>query len=160
MAAAKSLSRRNAMATGTVGLAGLAALAGTARATSNTSAWTAQEKAQVELVNIFYKARGDNATTVYHVMSFMTEDCSFKINGQPTTTGAREVAALFETFFKGGTRYEMVIHENFAKGPMVVHSRTDTTLRLDKREEPGPIVGVYVFKDSKIQEREEVIHKG
>jgi len=153
------LSRRQTVAGGLSGLAGLTIAASSARATSDMGKWTAEEKTQVELVETFCALWGDKTSTVEQIMGYMTEDCSFKINGQPATTGAKDVASLFETFFKGGTRYEMIVHDTFAKGPVVVHSRTDTTIRPDKREEPGPIVGVYVFKDGKIQEWEEVIYK-
>ena len=53
----------------------------------------------------------------------------------------------------------MQVHETFAKGPVVVNARTDTTIKGGKPETPGPIVGIYVFKDGKIQEWEEVIYK-
>ncbi len=154
-----NMNRRSALCSSAAGVAGLAVFAGSARATSKMSAWTEQEKAQVALVNVFCGLWGDKTATVDQIMRHMTEDCSFKISGQPATTGAKNVAALFETFFKGGVRYEMVVHETFATGPVVVHSRTDITVRPDKREAPGPIVGVYVFKDGKIQEWEEVIYK-
>lgn len=121
--------------------------------------WTAQEKANVALVNAFCKSWGEKATTVPQIMANMTDDCSFKINGQPATTGKDKVASLFTSFFKDDTRYEMIIHDTFAKGPVVVHSRTDTTVKTTGREPPGPIVGIYVFKDGKISEWEEVIYK-
>jgi limonene-1,2-epoxide hydrolase len=120
---------------------------------------TAAEKANVALVNAFCKSWGDKATTVEKIMESMTDDCSFKVNGQPATMGRAAVAALFTTFFKDGTRYKMETHETFAKGPVVVNARTDTTLHADKNDPPGPIVGIFIFKNGKIQEWEEVIYK-
>jgi limonene-1,2-epoxide hydrolase len=148
------VTRRGLAGLGAVALAGMAGIR-----TAQAAEMTAAEKANVALVNAFCKSWGDKATTVEKVMESMTADCTFKVNGQPETRGREAVAALFKTFFKDGTRYKMEIHETFAKGPVVVHSRTDTTMHTDKNDPPGPIVGIYVFKDGKISEWEEVIYK-
>ena len=150
------LTRRDIFAAGAVGVVAATGLLGQSAAAAEL---TEQEKANVAVVNAFCKAWGEKATTVAQIMANMTDDCSFKINGQPATVGKAAVAELFTTFFKDGTRYEMITHDTWAKGPVVVHYRTDTTIKTTGREPPGPIVGIYVFKDGKISEWEEVIYK-
>ena len=150
------LTRRDIFAAGAIGAIAATGLLGK---TAAAAALTTEEKAHVALVNAFCKIWGEKSTTVAQIMANMTDDCSFKINGQPATTGKAAVADLFTSFFKDGSRYEMIIHETFAKGPVVVHARTDTTIKTTGREPPGPIVGIYVFKDDKISEWEEVIYK-
>lgn len=152
----KNVTRRNMFAAGAVGaVAATSLLAKTAMAAEHT----AQEKAQVDLVNAFGKLWGEGGSAVPKIMSHMTDDVSFKINGQPPIVGKAAVAASFSSFFKNGEKYEMIIHDTWAKGPVVVHYRIDTTIKTTGREPPGPIVGVYVFKDGKISEWEEVIYK-
>ena len=152
------MTRRTVFAAGALGAVAVAGFHGSV-GTAAAAEMTAGEKANVALVNAFCKAWGDKATTIDRLMADMTDDCSFKLNGQPATIGKAKVAELFKTFFKDGTRYDMKILETFAKGPVVVHARIDTTVRATKTDEPGPIVGIYVFKDAKIQEWEEVIYK-
>lgn len=151
-----NFTRRDVFAAGAVGAVAATGLLGQSAAAAEL---TAQEKANVAVVNAFCKSWGEKATTVAQIMASMTDDCSFKINGQPATVGKAAVAELFTTFFKDGTRYEMITHDTWAKGPVVVHYRTDTTIKTTGREPPGPIVGIYVFKDGKISEWEEVIYK-
>lgn len=120
---------------------------------------TVQEKAHVAIVKEFCRLWGMGGSALNDIMSHMTDDVSFKINGQPPIVGKNAVAASFNTFFKNGEKYEMIIHDTWAKGPTVVHYRIDTTIKTTGREPPGPIVAFYVFKDSKISEWEEVIYK-
>jgi limonene-1,2-epoxide hydrolase len=150
------VSRRKLFAAGTVGVvAASGLLAKTAAATE----WTPAEKSNVALVNTFCKLWGEGGGKLAEIMAHMADDCFFKINGQPPIVGKDAVAASFASFFKNGERYEMITHDTWAKGPVVVHYRTDTTIKTTGREPPGPIVGIYIFKDSKISEWEEVIYK-
>lgn len=150
------VSRRNLFVAGAAGAAGASGLLTTAAAASE---WTAAEKSNVAVVNAFCKLWGEGGGKLTEIMSHMTEDCYFKINGQPPIVGKDAVSASFSSFFKNGERYEMVTHDTWARGPVVVHSRTDTTIKTTGREPPGPIVGIYIFKDGKISEWEEVIYK-
>jgi limonene-1,2-epoxide hydrolase len=150
------VTRRDVFAAGALGAV---AAVGLMCKSVNAAEMTAQEKAHVELVNAFCKLWGEGGGAVPKIMAHMTDDVSFKINGQPPIVGKAAVAASFTSFFKSGERYEMIIHDTWAKGPVVVHYRTDTTIKTTGREPPGPIVGIYVFKDGKIAEWEEVIYK-
>jgi limonene-1,2-epoxide hydrolase len=150
------VTRRDVFAVGAVGAVAATGLIGKPAAAAEMSA---QEKAHVTLVTGFCKLWGEGSAKVAEILSHMTDDCSFKINGQPAIVGKDKVGAAFTSFFKNGERYEMIINETWARGPVVVHYRTDTTIKTTGREPPGPIVGFYVFKDGKISEWEEVIYK-
>jgi limonene-1,2-epoxide hydrolase len=150
------VSRRDLFMAGALGAVGASGLLTKSAFAAEASA---QEKAQVATVNAFCKLWGEGGSKVAEIMSHMTDDCVFKINGQPPIVGKDKVAAAFTSFFKNGERYEMIINDTWAKGPVVVHYRTDTTIKTTGREPPGPIVGFYIFKDGKISEWEEVIYK-
>ena len=151
------MTRRSMFAAGALGAAAAAGLAGPA-AGAAAAPMTPAEKANLDLVNAFCKSWGDKATTVAEIMSHMTEDCSFQINGQPPVIGKAAVTATFEGFFRDGSVYEMITHETFVKGPVVINARTDTTIKPTGRAKPSPIVGIFLFKDGKIHEWEEIIY--
>lgn len=150
------MTRRSMFAAGALGAVAAAGLGG--RSAAAATALTPTEQANLDLVNAFCKSWGDKATTVAQIMSHMTEDCSFQINGQPPIVGKAAVTAAFEGFFKDGSVYEMITHETFVKGPVVINARTDTTIKPTGRAKPSPIIGIFLFKDGKIHEWEEIIY--
>ncbi|MBY0510384.1 MAG: nuclear transport factor 2 family protein [Rhodospirillaceae bacterium] len=149
----KDVTRRDMFAVGAAAAVGLTAKG------AGAAEMTAQEKAHVAIVKEFCRLWGMGGSALTDIMSHMTDDVYFKINGQPPIVGKTAVTASFNSFFKNGEKYEMIINDTWAKGPVVVHYRTDTTIKTTGREPPGPIVGIYVFKDGKIAEWEEVIYK-
>jgi ketosteroid isomerase-like protein len=153
-----SVTRRKMFTTGAVGAVAAAGLLGQPKGAAAAAPMTPSEKANLDLVNEFCRSWGDKATTVAQIMSHMTEDCSFQINGQPPIVGKAAVAAAFEGFFKDGSVFEMITHETFVKGPVVINASTDTTIKPTGRAKPSPIVVIFLFKYGKIHEWEEVIY--
>ena len=149
--------RRKMFTVGALGAVAAAGLLGRPQG-AVAAPMTPTEQANLELVNAFCKSWGDKRTTVAEIMSHMTEDCSFQINGQPPVIGKAAVAATFEGFFKDGSVYEMITHETFVKGPVVINARTDTTIKPTGRAKPSPIIGIFLFKEGKIHEWEEIIY--
>jgi limonene-1,2-epoxide hydrolase len=152
------ITRRKIFAGGALGAVAAAGMLGQPNGAVAAAAMTPAEKANLDLVTEFCKSWGEKSTTVEQIMSHMTDDCSFQINGQAPIIGKAAVAAAFQSFFKDGSVFEMITHETFVKGPVVVNSRTDTTIKPTGRAKPSPIVGIFLFKDGKIHEWEEVIY--
>jgi limonene-1,2-epoxide hydrolase len=50
------------------------------------------------------------------------------------------------------TRIEMKIGDTFAKGPVVMHDRTDIMSFADRPDRTGQYIGIYALKDGKIHE--------
>ncbi len=59
---------------------------------------------------------------------------------------------MFRSFLANGERYDLKILETFARGPVVVNSRTDSTLKGTRSTNPTPVVGVFILRDGKIRE--------
>ena len=163
------VTRRNLVAAGGLGAFAIA-LAGTAGAADPSTALPSSgsqpsnapsasspgsiEKANIQLVKDFCKAWGDDPPDVDNMANkYLTDDCLVRFGDTiDPVTGHDAAIALFQTFLSNGERYDLKILETFARGPVVVNSRVDSTIKGTRTTHPTPVVGVFVVKDGKIKE--------
>jgi len=112
------------------------------------------EKANVQLVKDFCKAWGDDPPDAENMANkYLSDDCIVRFGETiEPVTGHEAAAALFDTFLANGERYDLKILETFARGPVVVNSRVDSTIRGTRTTHPTSVVGVFIVKDGKIRE--------
>ena len=131
------------------GAAGTVALAGLPASAAGPADWTAEEKANVKLVTDFCKAWEGDAK-VENLMSFMADDAVYK-TGTQTHVGRAAIEERYKAFLPAGASYTLRILDTFAKGPLVVTVRHDTSRMPQRTRELGH-VGVFIVKNGKIQE--------
>ena len=163
------VTRRNLVAAGGMGafalaVAGAAGAAdsGTALPSSGMPASNAPsasspgsiEKANVQLVKDFCKAWGDDPPDADDMVNkYLSDDCVVRFGDTiEPVTGHDAATALFQTFLSNGERYDLKILETFSRGPVVVNSRIDSTIKGKRTTHPTSVVGVFVVKDGKIKE--------
>ncbi len=124
-----------------------------ANAPSAASASTI-EKANIQLVKDFCKAWGDDPPDADNMVGqYLTDDCLVRFGETiEPVTGHDAAISLFQTFLSNGERYDLKILETFARGPVVVNSRIDSTVKGKHTTHPTPVVGVFVIKGGKIKE--------
>ena len=112
------------------------------------------EKANIQLVKDFCKAWGDDPPDAETMVGqYMTDDCLVRFGETiDPVTGHDAAISLFQTFLSNGERYDLKILETFARGPVVVNSRIDSTIKGKHTTHPTPVVGVFVIKAGKIKE--------
>jgi limonene-1,2-epoxide hydrolase len=148
------LSRRNLFLSGALGVIAVAAAAHDAQAAEAFTGSSSVEKANIQLVKDFCDSWGDDPPDVQKMAGqFLTDDCLIRFGDtvQPVT-GSDAAMALFQTFFNNGERYELKIVETFARGPLVVNSRMDSTIKEKRKTNSTPVIGVFYIKDGKIKE--------
>jgi limonene-1,2-epoxide hydrolase len=112
------------------------------------------EKANIQLVKDFCKAWGDDPPDAEELVNhYLAEDCLVRFGETiDPVTGHEASIALFQTFLNNGERYELKILETFARGPLVVNSRIDSTIKGKRTTNPTKVFGVFVVKNGKIKE--------
>jgi limonene-1,2-epoxide hydrolase len=140
-------SRRAVLGSAGLGAAMLAAFAGKAQAASG---WTAQEKANVDVVNAFLKAgeRKDDAGS----LKYLAEDCSYRfMETAPVDKGHEAIAKRLAGFSQNADKVELKVLSTYAAGPIVINHRID---HFTSKTRPLLFEGVGVFfvKDGKIKE--------
>ncbi len=112
------------------------------------------EKANVQLVKDFCKAWGDDPPDAEDMANkYLADDVLVRFGDTiEPVTGHEAAVALFETFLSSGERYDLKILETFARGPIVVNSRIDSTIKGTRTTHPTSVVGVFVVKNGKIKE--------
>jgi limonene-1,2-epoxide hydrolase len=112
------------------------------------------EKANVQLVKDFCKAWGDNPPDADNMANkYLTDDCVVRFGDTIDPVSGHDAAvALFQTFLSNGERYDLKILETFARGPVVVNSRIDSTIKGARVTHPTSVVGVFIVKDGRIKE--------
>ena len=152
-----STTRRNLMA-GAVGLAALAGLAelgaaGEARA-NDYGDMTDQEKANMKVVADFCKAFNDPKPDADKIFSYMTEDGAWRQGPRPLMVGRAAVTQRFREVLKDGARFDLKIIDTFVRGNYLAHTRIDTRSVAGGpyTPAPGPIAGIFTFKNGKIAE--------
>jgi limonene-1,2-epoxide hydrolase len=111
---------------------------------------TAQEQANVELVNSFVKSFWNPEETLY---SSIAPDGTIRVaQVVPWAVGPDGARDQVLQFLKATDRVEVEIHDTFAEGPVVVNIRTDTVRSEGQPDQVFPLVGVFYLKDGKIQE--------
>jgi limonene-1,2-epoxide hydrolase len=112
------------------------------------------EKANAQLVKDFCKAWGDNPPDAENMANkYLADDCVVRFGDTVDPVSGHDAAvALFQTFLNNGERYDLKILETFARGPVVMNSRIDTTIKGPRTTHPTSVIGVFIVKDGKIKE--------
>lgn len=112
------------------------------------------EKANVQLVKDFCKAWGDDPPDAEDMANkYLADDCIVRFGDTiDPVTGHEAAVSLFQTFLSNGERYDLKILETFARGPVVVNSRIDSTIKGTRTTHPTSVVGVFIVKNGKIKE--------
>ena len=85
------------------------------------------------------------------MIGLFSEDCYIRWSENDTpATGRTAAIAKLTSLFAKDHRYKIIVHQWFAKGPIVVTSRDDITLSNGKAAAPFHVVGVFVVKNGKI----------
>jgi len=132
---------------------GAAPVAPNLNAPSAASAGTIQ-KANIQLVKDFCKAWGDDPPDAEDMTNkYLADDCVVRFGDTiEPVTGHDAAIALFQTFLSNGERYDLKILETFSRGPVVVNSRIDSTIKGKRVTNPTRVVGVFLVRDGKIKE--------
>ncbi|HEX4504828.1 MAG TPA: limonene-1,2-epoxide hydrolase family protein [Alphaproteobacteria bacterium] len=112
------------------------------------------EKANIQLVKDFCKAWGDDPPDPDDMAAkYLADDCVVRFGDTiDPVTGHDAAIALFQTFLSSGERYDLKILETFARGPVVVNSRIDSTIKGTRTTHPTSVVGVFIVRNGKIKE--------
>jgi limonene-1,2-epoxide hydrolase len=114
---------------------------------ADAAAWTAAEKANVQVVIDFCAAWASH--DVDKIMWFFAENCAYRMTEtQDALKGQEAVLERVKSFVNSVQGFDII--ETFAKGPMVVNERYD-------HFKGGPLkrwhgVGVFFLQHSKIVE--------
>ncbi len=85
------------------------------------------------------------------LLELFSDDCYIRWSEKDTpATGKPAALAKLTSLFSKNHRYKIVVHQWFAKGPIVVTSRDDITLSNGKAAAPFHVVGVFVVENGKI----------
>jgi len=144
------VTRRTAFKVSGLGAIAIAATGGLPALADSASV----EKTNIQTVKDFCLAWADDPPDADKMVDqFMTDDCLVRFGDKVgPVTGRSAAAALFRSFLANGERYDLKILETFARGPVVVNSRTDSTLKGTRSTNPTPVVGVFILRDGKIRE--------
>jgi limonene-1,2-epoxide hydrolase len=148
-----SIERRTVFLSGAAGMLALAAATfPSGRASAMES--SAVEKANTDVVRDFCKAWGDDPPDLDKLASdFLSEDCTIRFGETiAPVTGQAAAAELFKSFFTNGERYDLKIVDTFARGPIVMNARVDSTIKGKRVTNPTQVVGVFLVRDGKIKE--------
>ena len=112
------------------------------------------EKANTQLVKDFCKAWGDDPPDAEELVNhYLADDCLVRFGETIDPVNGHEAAiALFQTFLNNVERYDLKILETFARGPLVVNSRIDSTIKGKRTTNPTKVFGVFVIRNGKIKE--------
>ena len=146
--------RRNFLVAGCVGAFATAAAGAASAQEASSAATSPAETANARLVADFCKAWGDDPPDADKIASqYLAEDCTIRFGDtiQPVT-GKAAAVTLFNSFFTNGQRYDLKIVDVLARGPVVMNSRIDTTIRGNRKSNSTEVVGVFVIRDGKIKE--------
>ncbi len=133
---------------------GLGALAAATAGSAMAAESGVTEKANVQLVKDFCKAWGDDPPDAEKMTNqFLADDCVVRFGETiAPVSGQSAVTELFQSFLSNGERYDLKIIDSFARGPIVVNSRIDSTIKNDRVTNPTQVVGVFLVRDGKIHE--------
>ena len=139
-------SRRGVIGSATVGALMLGAFATRAEA----KGWSAEEKANVKVVNDFLKmAEGHDAAAP---MAFVASDAVYRMTEtSPPDKGHDAIVKRLKTFVDTADAISLKVLSTFAAGPIVINHRID---KFTSKTRPLLFegVGVFFLKDGKIKE--------
>src|SRR6266851_6906656 len=108
---------------------------------------TAQEKANIQVVNDFCEAWRTH--DVGKIMSYFADNCSYRpLETMETAKGRDAVEKEIKRFVNNVERFEIL--ETWARGPMVIDQRIDHFTRFQIKAWHG--TGVFFLKDGRIVE--------
>ena len=112
------------------------------------------EKTNIQLIKDFCKAWGEDPPDPEDMANkYLADDCVVRFGDTiDPVTGHDAAVALFQTFLSNGERYDLKILETFARGPVVVNSRIDSTIKSTRTTHPTSVVGVFIVRDGTIKE--------
>jgi limonene-1,2-epoxide hydrolase len=112
------------------------------------------EKTNIQLVKDFCKAWGDDPPDAEEMANkYLADDCVVRFGDTiEPVTGHDAAIELFQTFLSNGERYDLKVLETFARGPVVVNSRIDSTIKGTHTTHPTSVVGVFIVRNGKIKE--------
>ena len=135
-------SRRNLMIAGAAGLA-LASVPRSADAKSMSHA----EKENLKLVTDFVKGwEAKHYDAEKEFSDYVAPDASIRMEEDKPAMQREGAAKQMKGFYTGGGNLEVKIHETFARGPVVVNTRTDTVTMPGKGAQDYKVCGVFVVK--------------
>jgi limonene-1,2-epoxide hydrolase len=112
---------------------------------------TAKEAANIALVHRMLNELERDSPSSASVAAFFSDDCYIRWSEKDTPAQGKEAALKkLATLFPPNTKYRIVIHQTFAKGPVVMNSRDDIQITAGKEAHPFHVVGLFVVKDGKI----------
>ena len=113
--------------------------------------WTAEQKANVQLVTDFCASWSTRDLT--RILPRLAADCVYRMSETiPAVTGHAGVTEKLGSWMTSSDRgVEFKILETFASGPMVMNHRIDS-FRSTKQPLTWEGVGVFFVKDGKIRE--------
>jgi limonene-1,2-epoxide hydrolase len=115
---------------------------------------TPAEKSNVQVVESFCRTWGAADFDPDKVMKFyLTDNSSVRaIQSLPPAIGPAAAAAAFKPYLTHGERYKVKFLSVYAKGPIVVTHRIDTTVTPGKPDQKSQVVGVFYLDKGKIKE--------
>jgi limonene-1,2-epoxide hydrolase len=148
------VSRRNTFVAGVIGVLALAGFASCAQA--HGPEMSAEEKANVKVVDDFIASFNDPAK----LATFFSNDASIRmVDEKPAVIGPKAFLEEVKKISNPGDKFEVVTHDKWAKGPMVVNSRTDIVKSPGKPDMPIKIAGFFIVRNGKITEWTDYIVK-
>ena len=142
------VSRRRALRTVGLGAAAIGLTRSTgAAAQMQMAALTAEEKANIQVVNDFIAAW--NAKDGAKAMSLFADDARFAVGAIGKTPAFRKPD--FAATIKSASSIQMTITPGttWARGPVVTHERVDD-IQLPQRRLQGKYIAVFTLRDRKI----------
>ena len=138
--------RRALIGSASLGAVMLGAFAGKAQAAD----WTAQEKANVQVVNDFLHATKPKDTT--GLATHLAPDCVYRMTETtPPDKGFDAIVKRLARYVDNAEKIDFQILATYAAGPIVINHRIDTfTSKVAPLLFEG--VGVFFLKDGKIKE--------
>lgn len=138
--------RRAVLGTATVGALMLGAFAGRAQAAE----WTAQEAANVKVVNAFLDAT--KPKDMSKVTAYLASDCVYRMTEtSPPDKGYDAIVARLKQFVDNADAIDFKILSTYAAGPIVINHRVDKfTSKTNPLLFEG--VGVFFLQGGKIKE--------
>ena len=135
----------------TPGVARLSARPERAQRVEGASEWTAEQKANVQLVNDF--CRSWSTRDLKQILPRLSNDCIYRMSETiPAVTGHAGVTEkLGEWMTSSDLGIEFKVLDTWAAGPMVMNHRIDS-FKSTKRPLTWEGIGVFFVKDGKIKE--------
>jgi limonene-1,2-epoxide hydrolase len=107
------------------------------------------QKANVKVVNDFLASWYEPHKTD---ISFLVPDGRYKTNDNTPALKADELIPYLKSAMGPEDRVVVITYETFAKGPLVVNSRTDIVKSPGKKDRAFDIVSHFLLKNGKIVE--------